>query len=146
MIERDLKHYLLTVSPICEVVDKHIYAGRIPKTAEPEHAILLRRISGTRTYGLFGEDDVAQPIVQIDLLSRHAAAETILNRLFENCRKALNKFAGAPGKMGSTWVLTMQIISETVDVPQVPVANSLSWKRQRSFDVQFMHQQETSLA
>ena len=145
MIERELKHHLLTIPTICQIVDKHIYAGRIPKTAEPKYAILLRRISGSRTYGLFGEDEVAQPIIQVDLLSRESIAETVLDELFENCRKALNEYAAAPGAMGDAWVVNIQIISETVDVPQLPVATGLSWKRQRSFDIQVMHTQETFL-
>jgi len=145
MIERELKHYFLTIPTICRIVDKHIYAGRTPQTVNPTYAIRLRKLSQSRSYGLFGEDEVTQSIITVDLLSRESTAETVLDDLFENCRKALNRFAGAPGKMGSDWIVAVQIVSETVDIPQLPVATGLSWKRQRSFDVQIMHTQETSL-
>lgn len=147
MIERELKNYWLGVSPICDVVDKHIYAGRIPKTAQPETAaILIRRLGTNRTYGLFGEDDCCEPILQVDLKCRLANADVLLHRLFENCRKSLNEFAAAPGKMGSIWVVRALIISETVDIPLAPVASGASWKWNRSFDVQIMHNQEVVLA
>lgn len=145
MIERELKHHLLGIPAICQIVDKHIYAGRIPKTAEPTYAIVLRRISGTRTYGLFGEDEVTQQIVEVNMLSRNSIAETVLDELFENCRKVLNEFAASPGKMGDAWVVSINVISETVDVPQLPVATGLSWKRQRTFDIQIMYTQDTFL-
>lgn len=146
MIEKDLRRYLLTINPIREIVKDNIYAGRIPETAKPIYAILLRRISGTRTYYLGGEEPFTQPIIQVDMLSRNAVAEIKLDELSENVRLALNKYAAAPGKIGETFVHCINIISENVDIPQPPIASGIAWKRQRSFDIQITHEQQTTFA
>ena len=143
MIERELKRHLEGKPVIANSVGG-IYAGRIPRSDTAREAILIRQISAQPTYGLYGEDTVVSPILQIDLISKNEASASILFALFENVRKTLNEFAKAPGLMGEIWVVSINIVSEGVTL--IPSAVGVAWKRQRTFDIQIMHEQATEFA
>ena len=140
MIEKELKNYFLTIPSIKFAVGG-VYAGRIPTDEASSEVIVIKQITGERTYTLDGEDPFVTKVIQIDILSRNDASSATLHAIFENLRKALNVFAKAPGKMGSMFVGSIQIISEGVTLTSSAVGTT--WKRQRSFDIQLIHDQKT---
>jgi len=148
MIEKHLAHYLRTIRQIRDKVSDHVYAGRIPSKAKPRFAIMLRRVAGSRSYNLSSEFTAAQPIIEIEVVTRQRGGEYTAWQILHDCRLALNALTAGPVLIGSAndqiQCRGMQVVREATSLPISEGDASAGWIYRHSMDVQITHDQDVA--
>lgn len=141
-IEAALRHYLRQQTSITDIVDIHIYAGRIPQGERPVMAIKIMRLSTERYYALAEELGIVSPIVELEFVGRDDHAAAIALRAAEAVRLKVSSFKGVWGPVGDQ--ITVNSCTVERDVMAEPVWSQLGddrWTFTYSMDLRITHQQ-----
>lgn len=142
MIEKHLRHYLLSKKSIRDVVGgNHVYAGRIPQGEKPVIAILITRASTERYYELAEEAGIVSTTLELEFVTAHSHGAAKAADAAEQVRLVLSSYRGNIGAESEQVYVHSATIERDFMPEPVRIEGSDRWAYTYSMDWRITHNQ-----
>lgn len=140
MIERALRHYLLSKREIRNLVSQHVYAGRIRQGVDPTLSVLITKVGTLREYTLAGESDVVTSTISLEVMSTTDSGHSKVIELAELARQSLSGLTGLIGSAGyQVDIFSCHVERDVMPEPEHISGSEFAWVY--SLDLRILHSQ-----